>query len=151
MNSFARAIYLTRLEKGLSQKTLASKAGVPQPNLSKIEKGRDFKVSTLLQIASALDVSVEDLIRGRQPADIDKRRLFQRENIEKAISCVVHKKEAPMELRPAVRLISAVAGKGAYTPKRDAYLAWYNLKRVFSNQEIQAILSRLGKARRRAA
>ena len=151
MNLFAQSIYLARLEKGLSQKELAQKAGIPQPNLSKIEKGRDFKVSTLTQIALALEVSVEDLIRGKEVPEVDKKRLFQRENIEKAVSYVVRGEKGPQKLRPAIELISNVARKtsGAYVSRKNAHLHWYQLRQIFSDQEIDAILSRIEKARGR--
>ena len=152
MNLLSRSIYITRLQKGLSQKELALKAGIPQPNLSGIEKGRDFKVSTLCHLAYALDVSVEDLVKGSRPLGIDKKRLFQRGNLEKAISCVVQKKEAPRKLKAVVRLISAISDdpKRSYARKRDAHLSWTNFKNTFSDEEISTILSRLNKARQRA-
>ena len=151
MNIFARVIYIARLERGFSQKELAVKAGVPQPNISNIEKGRDFKVSTLMNIASALDIPVDVLIRGRQLPDINKKQLFQRENIEKAISCVVNNEKAPEKLRTAVALISSIAGKSkkGYISKKVAHLSWYHLKQSFSEQEINMILSRINKARSR--
>ena len=152
MNIFAQSIYLARVEKGLSQKELARKAHVPQPNLSNIEKGRDFKVSTLFRIASALDISVDVLIKGSDPAVINKRQLFQRDNIEKVVSCAVHNEEVPRQLRSAVELISNITRKtgGRYTSKKKAQLSWYQLKKNFSSEEINTILSRVTKARRRA-
>ncbi len=153
MNLFAQAIYLARIERGLSQKELALRAGVPQPNLSKIEKGRDFKVSTLLHIAAALDVSIDALIKGSQPLEINKKDFFKRNNIEKAISCVVNNKKAPERLKSAVKLISDLTGKkkGAYASKKSAHLSWCNLKKTFSDEEISAILSRLRKTEQRSA
>ena len=148
MNLFAQAIYLARIERGLSQKALALKAGVPQPNLSQIEKGRDFKVSTLWHLAAALGVSVDVLIKGSEPPAINKKNFFKRKNIERAISCVVNHEDVPQRLKSAVKLISDVAGKkkGAYTPKKSAHLSWVNLKKSFSDEEISAILSRFRKA-----
>lgn len=152
MNIFAQSIYLARIERGLSQKELALKAGVPQPNLSQIEKGRDFKVSTLSHIAAALDVSIDILIKGSQPIEINKKNFFKRNNIEKAISCVVNNEDAPQRLKSAVKLISNVTGKkkGAYTPKKFAHLSWHNLKKSFSDEEISTILSRFRKAEQRS-
>ena len=153
MNLFSRAIYIARIEKGLSQKELALKAGVPQPNLSQIEKGRDFKVSTLSQIAAALGVSVDVLIKGCEPVEINKSMLFQRNNIERTIACVVNNETPPQRLKSAVRLISNVIKKkkGVYLQKKSAHLSWIQLKRSFTDEEINTILSRIGKARRRSA
>ena len=153
MNLFSRAIYIARIEKGLSQKELALKAGVPQPNLSQIEKGRDFKVSTLSQIAEALGVSIDVLIKGSEPVEINKSMLFQRNNIERTIACVVNNETPPQRLKSAVKLISNVTKKkkGVYLQKKSAYLSWVQLKRSFTDEEINTILSRIGKARRRSA
>ena len=151
MNIFSRAIYIARVERGLSQKELALRAGVPQPNLSQIEKGRDFKVSTLSQLATALEVPIDVLIKGSEPVEINKSMLFQRNNIEKTISCVVNNETPPHRLKSAVRLISNVTKKrkGGYLKKKSVYLSWYQLKQSFTDEEINTILSRVGKARQR--
>jgi DNA-binding Xre family transcriptional regulator len=56
-----------RIIKGIDQKTLAEMAGVSQPNLSRMEKaGAPIPaVDALKEIASALDVSIKDLIISR--------------------------------------------------------------------------------------
>lgn len=56
-----------RIIKGIDQKTLAEMTGVSQPNLSLIEKaGAPIPaVDALEKIASALDVSIKDLIISR--------------------------------------------------------------------------------------
>lgn len=152
MNIYSRAIYLARIEKGLSQKELALKAGIPQPNLSKIEKGRDFKVSTLSQIALALDISVDNLIRGSQPLDINKKKFFQRDNIEKTIDQIVNNETIPKKFKSPAQLIYFMAKKDkSYASKKNIHLAWYNLKKNFSNDEIQTIISKLTKSRQRSS
>jgi len=54
-----------RTKKGLSQEELAHKAGVTYSTLTKIEIGvnQNPKVKTLQQIAAALDVTLNDLMR----------------------------------------------------------------------------------------
>lgn len=152
MNEIARSIYIARIEKGLSQKELALKANIPQPNISKIEQGRDFRVSTLYQLAFALDVSVDNLISGIRTKKLNKRNLFKRRNIEKTIACVVNNENAPRELKPAVELISSIIGrnKEVHTSKKSSHLSWYRLKRSFSGEEINTILSRIYKAKQRS-
>ncbi len=56
-----------RSEKGLSQEQLAQKAGITYSTLAKLESGvnENPKVKTLQQIAKALDVSVDDLLKHR--------------------------------------------------------------------------------------
>lgn len=74
-------IYQKRVEKKLTQAELARRAGISQPNLSNIEKGkRDLTVSTLARIARALETDVRDFFEGqRQPVrQAEKRRSVSR-------------------------------------------------------------------------
>jgi transcriptional regulator with XRE-family HTH domain len=45
-----------RLRKGMTQRQLAERAGVTQPVVSLAERGADMRVSTLQQLAAALDL-----------------------------------------------------------------------------------------------
>lgn len=48
-----------REKKGLSQRALGSKVGIPQSHISKIEQGLvDLQTSSLVQIARALDLEL---------------------------------------------------------------------------------------------
>ena len=152
MNKIAQAIYMTRLQKGLSQQALASIAGIPQPNLSRIEKGRDLKVSTLCQLASALQVPVEDLFRGVAPLSLNKRVFFQRDNIERAVDCIAKEKPLPKRLTEIAQWVipmMAARKRRGHIRKGDLYISWAKLKSTFSGDEIRAIFSRVEKARRR--
>lgn len=55
-----------RLKAGLSQTTLAEKAGTGQVYLSLLESGKrpDPSISTLIKIASGLGIRVEKLVKG---------------------------------------------------------------------------------------
>ena len=149
MNAIAQAIYLARLQRGLSQQELADKAGIPQPNISDIEKGRDLKVSTLCQLAVALGTSPEGLLKGRVSLPVDKKRFFQRGNIERTVACIAQNKPLPEDLKEIARLIASVTGdkKG----KKELHLAWATFRSTFSGDEIDSILSRIEKARKRSA
>ncbi|WP_066663668.1 MULTISPECIES: helix-turn-helix domain-containing protein [unclassified Sphingomonas] len=58
-----------RTRKGLSQRALAERTGVPQAHISKIEQGRvDIRVSSLVELARALDLDVQLLPRQVLPA-----------------------------------------------------------------------------------
>ena len=53
-----------RLEKGMTLETLAQLSGISKGHLSKIERQeRDPKISTLVLIADALKVNVNDLYK----------------------------------------------------------------------------------------
>ena len=57
-----------RKKKGWSQEKLAREAGISYQTLIKIEQGRikNPKLETLIKLAKALDVSLDDLIQGRK-------------------------------------------------------------------------------------
>jgi len=54
-----------RIKNGLSQEQLAQKAGVTYSTLAKLESGvnQNPKVKTLQQIAKALGVTIDDLMK----------------------------------------------------------------------------------------
>ena len=55
----ARALREAREAKGLSQRELGKKAGVPQGHISKIENGAvDLRVSSLVALARTLDLEL---------------------------------------------------------------------------------------------
>jgi transcriptional regulator with XRE-family HTH domain len=58
-----------RKAKGLSQRALAEKVGVPQSHISKIENGGvDLQTSSLIEFARALDLEVQLVPRRLLPA-----------------------------------------------------------------------------------
>lgn len=58
-----------RARKGLSQRDLSARAGVPQSHISKIEKGAvDLRLSSLAAIAHALDLEIALVPRKAIPA-----------------------------------------------------------------------------------
>ena len=58
-----------REAKGLSQRELGKKAGVPQGHISKIENGAvDLRVSSLVALARTLDLELELVPRKVVPA-----------------------------------------------------------------------------------
>ncbi|MEQ8801336.1 MAG: helix-turn-helix domain-containing protein [Haliea sp.] len=72
MNTVAdisRTLKAAREAKGLSQRALAKLAGVPQSHISKIENaGVDLRISSLTQIARALDLELTLVPRKSVPA-----------------------------------------------------------------------------------
>ena len=57
-----RLIKDTRVQKGLSQKELALKSGMKQPDISKIEEGKkNITAATLVRICKILDIKTIDL------------------------------------------------------------------------------------------
>jgi transcriptional regulator with XRE-family HTH domain len=65
----ATAIKAARTHKGLSQRALSEKIGIPQGHLSKIENGEvDPRLSSAIEIARALDYEVIIIPRALLPA-----------------------------------------------------------------------------------
>lgn len=59
LGHIARALKDARTRKGLSQRELSQRSGVPQGQISKIENGMvDLRASSLVALARALDVDL---------------------------------------------------------------------------------------------
>lgn len=69
IEDMARLLKAARKAKGLSQRELSDKAGVPQAHISKIESGAvDLRVSSLLALARVLDLELALVPRDAVPA-----------------------------------------------------------------------------------
>ena len=65
----ARVLKGAREARGLSQRALSARVGIPQSHISKIEKGAvDLRVSSLVELARVLDLEVELVPRKALPA-----------------------------------------------------------------------------------
>lgn len=53
-----------RLEKGLSVPQLVELSGVPRRTIQNIEKGDDGRTSTMIKLADALNVTLDELCRS---------------------------------------------------------------------------------------
>lgn len=56
-------IILLRKEKGLSQERFANTFGIDRAQLGRIERGTDMKISSLVRVLAALDISPADFFR----------------------------------------------------------------------------------------
>ena len=65
----AKALKAARINKGLSQRALSQRAGLPQAQISKIEGGAvDLRLSSLIALARALDLEPVLVPRTAVPA-----------------------------------------------------------------------------------
>jgi transcriptional regulator with XRE-family HTH domain len=69
IEEIAQALRQARQAKGLSQRALSQRAGVPQGHISNIERGAvDLRLSSLVAIARVLDLEVALVPRKSVPA-----------------------------------------------------------------------------------
>lgn len=69
VENVAQELKAARNKKGLSQRKLGAKVGVPQSHISKIENGAvDLKTSSLIELARALDLELMLVPRALIPA-----------------------------------------------------------------------------------
>lgn len=110
MISLGENIYLWRLAKGLSQESLALKAGIPRPNLSAIEQGRhDITVATLRALSFAFGVNPGVLADGIAPLKLNKRGKWPRGLLEDAAQASLDTKFD--KLNPKDNTISSLLSK----------------------------------------
>ncbi len=65
----ARTLRKAREARGLSQRALSARTGIPQSHISKIENGAvDLRVSSLVELARVLDLELELVARKALPA-----------------------------------------------------------------------------------
>ena len=59
LEEIVKTLKEARKKKGLSQKTLGNKVGLPQSHISKIERGEvDLQTTSLIQLARTLELEV---------------------------------------------------------------------------------------------
>jgi transcriptional regulator with XRE-family HTH domain len=69
LKPLAEQIKAARESKGLSQRALAARVGIPQGHISRIENATvDLQASTFIQIARALDLELVLIPRAAIPA-----------------------------------------------------------------------------------
>lgn len=69
INEIAANVREARIAKALTQKALGQRVGLPQSHISKIEKGAvDLKLSSLVEIARALELEIKLVPRKALPA-----------------------------------------------------------------------------------
>ena len=144
MLNLGQKLYALRLEKGLTQRDLTLRSGVPQPNISNIEKGRrDLTVFTLLKLCSALEVRPADVFSEIPPTL--KKDSMTRERLErlaKAVwgaAVVLNQNE-----RRTVQLLQNVIPLSKKRKNQKMiYSSWNELRRKYSDVEIRILTERV--------
>ena len=155
MVPFGRCILLWRLHRGLSQAALAQKTGIPQPNLSDIERGeRDVSLRTLRALAQALDVTPGVLADGIAPK-ANPEQALSRDQLERIAQAAVEGsrlsdlyedhlarslRSVTRDRRAALQGKAAVARKG---PGRKGQRAWLALSGTVPSSQLDSLIDRV--------
>ena len=140
-------ITLRRLEKGWTQKELAQKAGIAQPNLSNIEKGKqDLTVTTLRKIAHGLGAQLSEFFAGEAP---QKSPQLSRRVIEKIARAVAKGGVSlTQKERQVAAWLSDVLPERKRVPVKKMHQSWMELKRRFHSAQINALYERIREMKR---
>lgn len=124
-----RALKSARVAKGLSQRALSERTGVPQSHVSKIESGgADIRLSSLIELARALDLDLKLVPRKAVPA-VD--------SVVRSLGSTVPATPAVRELN---RTLDAVKNLRAVYPDSSALTKLFQtLKNLNIGKELEAL------------
>ena len=144
-----------RKKQGMSQALLAQKAGVPQPNLSAMERGeREVSLRTLRALAFSLGIPAGFLADGVGP-DMEKPLVLTRDRLER-IARAVSDGEPLADLREndlarAAALLTkgrlrAAGHRGkslAPRPSPNPEVTWLSINATYRPEEINSLVERI--------
>lgn len=153
---FSENLLLWRSSRKLTQAQLARRSGIPQPNLSAIERGaRDISLRTLRALAVALRVRPGILVdgvppkaEGKQAAALD-RDVLERIAAATAGRCVPLKsgeQEVVELLKSLVQGRLKALGKTGRLGKygvRAVRLSWMKLRARYSEAVLESLIERV--------
>lgn len=161
MIPFGRCLNLWRLHRGMSQAVLAREAGVPQPNLSDMERGeKEVSLRTLRALALALNIKPGLLADGIGP-DSQAPLVLTRDRLERIAQAVVEGKTMAdaqeRELAMGVTLLVKAKFRAmGHSLKRPSKIkvsrviekwknkkAWLLLKTKYRDEEIDSLIKRI--------
>lgn len=121
--------------------------GIPQPNLSNIERGkRDITLSTLERISIALNVKPLQLLEWEDAGEFRKKIVLTRGAIESLAEAVVepgvHLNFPARRLAELFRQVVPLPGKSERGFKKTIN-AWTELKVYLTDKEIKTIHERI--------
>lgn len=154
MFGIGQSLYLKRLEMGMTQMELVRNTGIPQPNLSKIERGKqDITVSTLLKICSALEIHPSELFGDRAKPLQKSKSLFSRSFVERIAKAVVHGNDdlgsRGRRIAHWVQELLPQSVRGRLKQKK-LHQAWMALKHELSDHEIKILFERIADEKARS-
>jgi transcriptional regulator with XRE-family HTH domain len=155
MIPFGTCLQLWRKKRGMSQADLAQKAGVPQPNLSDMERGeREVSLRTLRALAFALEIPAGVLADGVGP-EAEKPLVLTRERLERVAQAVVTgrhlsdsgEQKLAGEMAGLMKARLRAAGFRGKRPSRGGSSrvpdAWLSISGAYRPEEIQSLVERI--------
>lgn len=138
-----------RKQRGLTQAGLAQHSGIPQPNLSRIEREeQDPTLSTLLRICRALEVSPSDFFKKESGAAFRLTRSSVEKMARQIAGVPVRLSREEKKIADLVQDLVPIPRRRAPSAKR-VYTAWQELKSRLSGEEIRTLFERVQDARSR--
>ncbi len=138
-----------RQNKGWTQEELASRSGIRQANLSRIESStQDVTLTTFLRICSSLGVPPENFFVDQE----EKAFLWTRTKLERVSKAVVgstHKLKGK-EKEIADLLRNVIPGFNRRLSTKRVYQSWLELREKLSDQEIRSLVERVRDAQQRS-
>ena len=156
MLPFGQTILLWRAHRGLTQRELSQRVGMPRPNLCAIERGRrEVTLVTLRALAAALDVRPGLLADGVPPApEGGEPSPLSREALERIADAVAF--DRPVRAAGEQAMVDALrmllenrrlAARGRRgrprTGRRRMLAAWGRLKSLRGGAAIQTLADRV--------
>jgi transcriptional regulator with XRE-family HTH domain len=159
------ALKVARQRKGLSQRELGSRVGVPQSHISKIESGAvDLQTSSLLEIARGLDLELMLVPRALVPTvqslqrstDTDRPRNVETAKTEKELknltSALQSIKHIPIPVLPVAEIKKTLdALQPSLNALKSASKEYEQLRQNLAMPEIKAQLQQIAEVGRTLA
>lgn len=141
------ALQLKRKERGWTQLELVRKTGIPQPNLSDLEKGKqDMTLATFLKICRALAAKPGEILDSLVHVPKNPPFRCSRGTVERIAKAVVHEgfhlRKNEKAVADCLRKLVPGKIKHRFSDQR-VYKIWMELRRMLGDSEIRILLERV--------
>ena len=154
MLPIGKAVYLWRVERGLTQEQLAHATGISRPNLSGLERGKqEVSLRSLRLLAEALQVTPGVLVDGLPPLALKGPLEFSREELDRIADTAFEDKKGQgregriadlLKILSTSRVSAAVRSETkSKTGKRGVNAAWLHFKSALRQETAKALIQRM--------
>lgn len=148
MLSIGKTIYLWRTDRGFTQEQLARAAGIPRPNLSNLERGKqELSLKNLRRLASVLQITPGTLADGVSPLAAKGPLTFSRQELDRIADAAFEDKKLRGRQAKVVELLKILASnrisKKLYSGKKRVSAAWLQFKSALPRETANALIQRI--------